>query len=564
MHPRHVAATVIALSMVTMGARASGPYTVGSGNVANIEPAVPHPDVTPCAVPLFTGATFGANAMPFSYAPPAGCGTSWARVVLRTTIGLDAGVQFDRTGSITLGGVTLWFGTTAEPRRALAPLWTVETDVTRDTALLRHAGAGRVLIANYQSSQYPSTITASSTLLFYPASRRDPAPDVPDLVIPVASDTSGDVANLQTPADMLSASLSLPTNVIGAELDLTLQGQQGDEFWYTCVPDALAAALSSCGGGAFRAGEVTLDGHPAGEAPAYPLIFTGGIDPFLWQPIPGVETLNIKPFAVPLTPFAALLSSGGIHTLSVSVAGANHYFSTFGTLYVTLDKHASRVSGGLVRDTLAGAPAPRVTVSTGTASDGATTAIATKAADDFTIEGVVRTSSGTIDTTVHQTSQFSNVQDFLIGSAVYNQVIRQSTLTRTVVTSAGPFGRRQSVDLEDYPLTASLDEAIAGDGSAALTSTISQALRSSLLRTLDGVPVGYRALRWAASPTDTLAISAAGSLTGNSAASSRSRYALVDTASGCDLVTLASAGNALTAAAASGSCLAALRALDGD
>jgi len=53
---------------------------------------------------------------------------------------------------------------------------------------------------------------------------------------------------------------------------------------------------------AFRESEVTIDGNPAGVAPVYPWIFTGGIDPELWIPIPGVQTLNFKPYRVNLTP----------------------------------------------------------------------------------------------------------------------------------------------------------------------------------------------------------------------------------------------------------------------
>ena len=553
--------TMTSIAFAGVDARAAGPYAIGSSNTANIEPAVPHPAETPCVVTLFSGATFGGNGVPFRYAPPASCGSSWARVVLRTSIGLNAGRQFDRTGSITLDGVSLWFGTTAEPRAALGPDWTVETDVTRDTALLRRAGAGRVLIANYQSSVYTSTITASAELLFYPANTTNPAPPVPDLVIPLASNADGDSAGLGTSAATLSTTLNLPRNVAQVALDVTLQGQSGDEFWYTCVSDALASALSSCGGGAFRVGEVAIDGKPAGEAPVYPLIFTGGIDPYLWEPAPGVETLNIKPFPVELTPFAATLSNGAPHTLSLSVSGANNYFSVFGALYVTLDHGKTIVTGGLTDDTLTGAPVASVTTGTGTTSSGATTHLATTAADDFTIAGYADTSLGRIETTVHQTFAFSNVQDFLIGGAIYDQAIVQGTKTRTVITRASPFGVLKSVDERSYPLKAAFDEVIAPDKSATQTTTIDQTLTSSGLDTIDGFPVAYRDLLWTASPVDTVAFSAAGSITAHSGEAGRAVYADVDTLQGCNLVRLATAANALIGASSSQSCLDALKAL---
>ena len=118
----------------------------------------------------------------------------------------------------------------------------------------------------------------------------------------------------------------MPTNVEAAYLDVFAQGQQGDEFWYTCAPNDVAAELENCGNSSFREAEVTIDGTAAGVAPIYPWIFTGGIDPFLWRPIPGVHTLNFEPYRVDLTPFAGVLSNGQPHTVAISVYNANVYF----------------------------------------------------------------------------------------------------------------------------------------------------------------------------------------------------------------------------------------------
>ena len=115
------------------------------------------------------------------------------------------------------------------------------------------------------------------------------------------------------------------------------QGQQGDEFWYTCAPNDVAGELDNCGNSSFREAEVTIDGTPAGVAPIYPWIFTGGIDPFLWRPIPGVHTLNFEPYRVDLTPFAGVLSNGQQHTVAVSVYNANEYFSATANLLLYQD-----------------------------------------------------------------------------------------------------------------------------------------------------------------------------------------------------------------------------------
>ena len=524
--------------------------------------AIPRTSSPTFRIPRFTDAAFGASGVAFAYTPPAGCGRSWSRVVLRTTVSVDAGEQYDRTGQISLDGVTLWFGTTSEPRASLAPRWTVEDDVTKDTTLFRKSGSGRVIIPNYQNSTDTSTIHATAALYFYPASRTAPAPDVPDLVIPIANDSDGGPASLSTGASTLAATLTLPANVARAELALTLQGQSDDEFWYTCVPTALAASLESCGSGAFREGEVTIDGTPAGEAPVYPLIFTGGIDPYLWEPIPGVTTLDVKPFGVNLTPFAATLSNGAPHTLSISVANADSYFSAFGTLYVTLDRTARTVTGGLLSDTLTGATTPTVATTSGITAAGATTHLATTANDAWRISGFANTSAGRITTTVAQTNRFSNVQDFLIGSAAYDQAIRQQTDVATVVTTTGgPRGTVVAAETQSYPLTVAYDDAIASDGAQTVTTTIGQTLLSLAGRLRDTVPVDATLRRWDVHPTDTLVFDASGDLVSHSAAASRSTFASVDLATGCDLASLASKANVLTAATRSADCAGALRAI---
>ncbi|MFN1208994.1 peptide-N4-asparagine amidase, partial [Enterococcus lactis] len=77
---------------------------------------------------------------------------------------LNAGIQYDRTGTIWVGGVPLWFGTTAEPAPNQAPSWHFERDVTDYTALLATAQTGFALIANCTNAQDTSIITSSARL----------------------------------------------------------------------------------------------------------------------------------------------------------------------------------------------------------------------------------------------------------------------------------------------------------------------------------------------------------------------------------------------------------------
>ncbi len=541
MNLRHIL-TATALSLPA-GAWAAMPV-IGSGNTAVIEPPLTHPAETPCVVTLFANTVGGGNSVAFNYAPPPACPGPWAKVIFSAKIGLDKGIQYDRTGTVFLGGVNLWFGTTAEPTPSIAPHWQFERDVTDDTAILLSPQTGSVSIVNYTNSTDTSVITANAQLLFYPATAKDPVPAVPDMVIGL--NPSGGTVALGDTAAQLSLPLNLPRNVAAARLDLFTQSQSNDEFWYTCVPNSLSSALDDCGGGAFREGEISIDGKPAGVAPVYPWIYTGGIDPYLWSPMPGVQTLDFKPFPVVLTPFAGVLSDGAAHTLAVSVYGADSYFSVAGNLYVYLDHGSTSVTGGLLSDTLAEAPTPVTTTASGTSGANARTAIKTSSARDFTISGYAETSAGRVVTTVHETTQFTNDQVFLLGNTLYNQQIKQDTETLVDVKQAVGKTSSETVTQYSYPLTVSYVDVVAASGANRVTTGIDQVYQANSTVYADGLPTGEYAFVNAITPTDTLLISAAGALTGNRNQSSTEVYTTQGTGLGCYARTLTAAANVLT------------------
>jgi len=388
---------------------------VGSTNVTVADPAVPRPPGKPCVVQLFSGVAFNDfSDRPYSYAPPAGCGTRWSKVVLEADFSVTAGRQFDRTATLWLGGVNLYFGTTEEPSSTVAPSWHVERDLTDYSALLRQAGNGQAFIGNVVNSTYTGVIYGSARLLFYPASILAPAAHAPDAVVPLGSDPVGSTTELDNSTSQLTRSLSLPTNVERAYLDVFVQSQNADEFWYTCVPDQYATEVQECGGGNFREAEISIDGQPAGVAPVYPWIYSGGIDPYLWRPTTGVQTLNFMPYRVDLTPFAGVLSNGAAHQVSVNVAGANNYFSATASLLLYLDPHAKTVSGQIEQNTLVGQPpTPAISDTLVTdASGNISGAITTQLSRHFIISGYANTSHGRVHSSVDQTSPDQRSADF--------------------------------------------------------------------------------------------------------------------------------------------------------
>ena len=450
--------------------------------------ALPRPASAPCAVTLYDGMTYsGFDAHSFSYAGSAACPGPWAKVVLEADFSVNAGRQFDRTALISIGGVNLYFGTTQEPSAAVAPSWHIERDLTDVATALTAAATGYVRLDSIVDSTYTGLIQGSARLVFYPATHAadDATARMADAVIPfVGNLTTGDPANLASATDSLSRTLSLPTNMVRLYLDVLAESQGGDEFWYTCVPDDLAGTLQSCGGGSFREVLVTIDGQPAGLAPVVPRVYTGGVDPGLWRPTPGAETLAFVPSRVDLTPFAGALSDGASHTVAISVEGAQDHYSVVGNLLVYRDAGAATTGGAVTGNTLTAAAltAPVVADGTATDSDGNITGVlGVTAARHYAVTGYVDTSKGRVSTMVQQDLAFDNEQTFEITAAVYSQSIAQTSTAATAVTTTS--GGQTTIDRVSlsYPLTL----AYVYDGSTQDT-TASQDFTNVVSRAING------------------------------------------------------------------------------
>lgn len=541
---RIVLAACTALSVVAALPAVAASSGVGSGNTVVVEPPIRHPATTPCVVPLYRGATFGANNVNFTYTPPAACAGPWGAVVLSVDVSLDAGIQYDRTGTIWIGGVPFWFGTTAEPTPSLAPSWHFERNVTDLSATLKTAQSGFVLIANYTNSQDTSIITTSARLLFYPPSAQFPAPPVPDVVIPLAAPGGGTVA-LGNSTSTVAITQTLPTNIAAAALDVYTQSQSGDEFWYTCVPNSLSSELQSCGGGAVREGEVTVDNTPAGVAPVYPWIYTGGIDPYLWAPITGVQTLSFRPFRVELSPFAGLLSNGASHTIALSVYGANNYFSAAGALLLWLDPDSTQVTGGVTQNTL---EAPNPVINNTIQDNGGVVsgAVNSTLTHDFQITGTVVTSQGTLTKSVEQLGHFANLQNFDITGSTYRQDISQDTLTyvRTAISGGGTDSATMAT--YDYPLGIKLFEVFTQNGGRQKT-TIQQGLHVNVEQTVNSANVGSSGTQYQVNTTDLLKFNSSFNITGHKNQASSANYIDASSQYPCFGEHLQAANNILTA-----------------
>lgn len=523
---------------------------VGSSNPATAQPTVPRPTTKPCVVQLFQDMEF-ANYTPktFSYTPPDPCRGPWAKVVFTADFTVTAGTQYDRTAAFYLGHANIYYGTTAEPGSTLSPSWHVERDVTDLSAIFQSAQTGEANLGNFVGESggvnYNGIIYANAALEFYPADFRNPAPRVPDIVIPV-NGTGGDAGTLNTTTDQITQTLDLPQNVESAYLDVIAQNQSSDEFWYTCVPNSETGPLESCGNTAFRETEISLDGKPAGVAPAYPWIFTGGIDPYLWIPIPGVQTLDFVPYRVNLTPFAGVLADGSTHTVAVSVYNANSYFLATANLLVYLDHGTQRTTGGLISDTLAAEPSPVVKNNISTTSSGSTGNILTTSNRNFAISGYLNTSHGRVVNTVQQSVDFSNNQQFTINSSEYVQNITQTTTVHA--TSTTQQGRVVTTQQQDftYPLTVDYSSGSTPSGGQYATTTVDQGYLKNDAQGLFGFPIYSSNLSNEVKSTDTLNFDSSGNFTGPSGSESSNAYTWKNSLGKCYSRTITAAAQKLT------------------
>jgi hypothetical protein len=436
--------------------------------------ATPLPAGTPCTVTLFSNFQFvNFNAQYFTYTPS--CPGPWSKVFFNGSFAITPGIQYDRTAEISLGYVNIYFGTTREDDPSFGPTWNVTRDLTDYTPLFTAAQPGEVDLGNLVNSEYTGVISGTATLSFYPVPAGSTAPVVADAVYPYPDAPGGAVA-LDSTTSVLSQTYTFPTNIESAYLDVLAQSQSNDEFWWSCAPNDVAGELEDCGNTAFRETEITIDGTPAGVAPVYPWIYTGGIDPNLWLPIPGVQTLDFLPYRVDLTPFAATLSNGQPHTIGLSVYNADDYFAVTATLLVYEDHGSTAVTGATTTNTIGSGPNPVVNENiTIDSNDIPVGTIVVTSDRTFTISGYVNTSHGKVTTTLNQTVNFSNLQNYTDSANLYKQTtlvnssktITQGNTTQTITTQY------------TYPLKVTLSLGTASNGDEDETITVQQSYDTS-------------------------------------------------------------------------------------
>ncbi|MFI0191506.1 peptide-N4-asparagine amidase [Streptomyces sp. NPDC017082] len=359
-------------------------------------PPVGRPHTASCQVTLADARFRDFTPYRGAYTPPDGCGDRWSKVVLRLD-GKVKGRQYDRLGSLRVGGVEILRTSTPEPSPDGIE-WHVEKDVTRYSDTFRAARDVEMLIGNVVDDTFTGVIDVHVTLAFY-AGR--PAVPAPDRVLTLAGASTG-------------TTLTAPRNSerIVAEVYATGSGGGCEEFWYLTVPDP-APYSCTAGDGPYREVRVSVDGRLAGIAAPFPHVWTGGwSNPFLWYVLPAPRAFDVRPVAYDLTPFAGVLNDGRPHRVEVSVAGVpagQPGWSTAVNVLVWRDPHRARVTGALTEDT-----ATALTDSS-RYTPGAEHRVATEAGHRLTVSGYLDTSHGRVTTTVTRTLAHTSVHRWTDG-----------------------------------------------------------------------------------------------------------------------------------------------------
>ncbi len=421
-------------------------------------PPLQRPPTPSCSLRLMDRAFASSFGKPFvgNYTPPAACPAPWSMVVLDWN-GSVKGRQFDRLIGVWMGGVEILRSTTPEPSPA-GIKWHIEKDVSQYAPVLTQPQSVVVDLGNVVNPTFTGIFFVTLDLTFYATDSSSPPAPHPDQVVPISTSTAGAAwFFLTNPSQAASKTLNLPTNLVRARLEVYASPHACEEFWYANATDEYVKEhpkAGPCKGGAFRELQVFVDEALAGVATPFPVIYTGGINPFMWRPIPSVEAFDIAPYLVDLTPMVGILTDGQPHTIAIRVANTTARWNVDGHLLLDLDQGAPATRGALLRNTLQ----PKAEVSVEQSSSDGVDHLVTEASRSWTVEGYVDTSAGRIVTKVQQEAQVENQLDFTLTETRELEVIRQSQHTTSTTTVTDGQGREQVTKVvDDYPLQVTSD-----------------------------------------------------------------------------------------------------------
>jgi hypothetical protein len=262
----------------------------------------------------------------------------FSRILLRVDIWMESAlpgrpaVNYDRPIWVWIDGVPAYIGTTVERYNQ-----TGFADVTHLYNLLVGGKKVNITIAlpNWVILKWGLTgiFHVKVTLLYYPG----PKPTVPDIIIPLFTNTKGTTWRgiskvvLNSKRTSVTQEINIPYNTVKAYLLVYTEGSSYEEFWYYNTPPDRYLI--------FKIDNRTVIAF----LQPYPYIYTGGIDPLLWRPISSIRTYSFIPYVIDITPFIPLLI--GKHNLTLQIYNILNYWHVFAALLIYTDPQAYLVTG---------------------------------------------------------------------------------------------------------------------------------------------------------------------------------------------------------------------------
>jgi hypothetical protein len=249
---------------------------------------------------------------------------------------------------------------------------------------------------------------------------------------------------------------------------------------------------------------------------------------------------------VNLTPYAARLSDGQPHTISLRVFDADNYFSATASLLLYLDPGSTQITGAVTQNTLTG-PSPVVKENLNVEPTSIAGTVDVTSNRSFVISGYVNTSHGKVTTTLSQTVDFFSYQNFNIIGNEYVQNIAQGTSVGAY-TSVAQTGAPTVVTYSTYnfPLTVDITEDFLSNGDLNIITNAQQTYQLDTTTSQAGKITYTSSLKNAGQHVDTLELNSSFNIIGNMNQSATQQYNSFDSTGAAYDCAISAANNVLT------------------
>ena len=407
------------------------------------------------------------------YVPNCG-GSEWSAVVLKWK-GRSTGRQFDRMSAVWLGGVEILRTCTAEPVKQPGIQWTVSKDVTRFASLWKTPQILAVELANVVDGVYTGFYEVTLSVHFYTnvaQSGRGYGDGGADVILPFPRTgfSSDHWFRIRDEGDVHNRKIKFPPNAYKAVIEICVSFHEMDEFWYINPPNEYKKAnnLTEISNGAFREILVTIDDLLAGVVYPFPVIYTGGVNPYFWRPVSGIGSFVLPSYDLDISPFLGKLVNGE-HEIRVSVTNALPSWLLGLNLHIWVDETTLNTRGQMVSHS--GLTSSLKTNSEILFPDGT---FLIKTSRLVSYSGWLVSSFGNLTTSVEYSSRFSHILVYSDGGNAIS--IRQESVSeKQVVVKSDERSLVYEHGLWRFPLRLSMHQKQCGDEDYVIKASVDHA-----------------------------------------------------------------------------------------